>query len=210
MTASLRIAIAPPPADRNLVGLVAVVILHVVLAYAIASGLGRKVVDVLSKPLDVALIEEVKKLPPPPPPKPQPQPKVEAPPPPAYVPPVEVVVEAPPPPVVTTTTVAPPEPPAPIVNSVPEPVNIAVACPNHLEVRRHVPYPSRALSLGLSGEVLVEFVVGGSGEIKNVSIVQSTNAVFNRTAIEAVGRFKCTGQGREARVRVPFAFRLES
>jgi protein TonB len=207
MTASLRVAIAPPPANRNVVGIAAVVVLHAILAYAIANGLGHKVVDALRKPLDVALIEEVK-LPAPPPPKPTPQPKAVTPPPPAYVPPAEVTVEAPPP-VITATAVAPPEPPAPVV-SAPEQVNIAVACPNHMEVRRHVPYPARALNLGLSGEVLVEFVVGGGGEIKNVSIVQSTNAVFNRTAIEAVGRFKCTGQGREARVRVPFAFRLES
>jgi protein TonB len=205
MTTTLRVAIAPPPANRNVVGIAAVVILHAVLAYAIANGLGHKVVDALRKPLDVSLIEEVK-LPPPPPPKPQP--KAVTPPPPAYVPPLEVPVEAPPP-VVTTTTVVPPEPPAPVI-SAPEPVNIAVACPNHLEVRRQVPYPARALSQRLSGEVLVEFVVGGGGEIKNVSIVQSTNTVFNRTAIEAVGRFKCSGQGRDARVRVPFAFRLES
>jgi protein TonB len=79
-----------------------------------------------------------------------------------------------------------------------------------MDVRSHVPYPPRAQSMGLSGDVMVEFVVGAEGEIKNISVVQSTNAIFNRAAIDAVGRFKCSSQAHEARVRVPFAFRLES
>jgi protein TonB len=206
MTASLRIAIAPPPSNRNLVGIVAVVVLHAILAYALANGLGRKVVDVLSKPLDVALIEEIKKLPPPPP---KPQPKVATPPPPAYVPPVEVVVEAPPPPIVATTVAPPPPAPAPVVQTAPAPVNIAVACPNHQEVRRSVTFPPRAERLRLSGEVLIEFVVGTSGQIRNVAVIRSTNALFNGAAIEAVNRLRCVGQGGDARVQVPFAFRLE-
>ena len=210
---TLRVAIAPPPpASRNLVGIGIVVGLHILVGYAIAIGLGHKMIEVLRKPLDVVLIEQIKPPPPPPPPpKSTPQPKAATVPPPAYVPPVEVPVQASPPTITATTTAPPPEP-APVVKAAPEPVSIAVACPNHLEVRSHVPYPPRALAMGIAGEVLVEFTVGSEGEIRNVAVVQSTNSVFNRAAIDAVGRFKCVGQGhgREARVRVPFAFQLES
>jgi protein TonB len=48
-------------------GLVVVVGLHVVLGYALVSGLARDIVKVIKKPLDAAVIQEVK-LPPPPPP----------------------------------------------------------------------------------------------------------------------------------------------
>jgi len=210
MSNSLRIAIAPPPVPRNYAGIAIVVVLHILLGYAIANGLGRKFVEVLKKPLDVALIEEIKP-PPPPPPKPAQVPKASNVPPPAYVPPAEVAVQAPPPVITATTAVPPPEPPAPVVKVAPaEPINVAVACPNHLDVRSHVPYPPRALTMALTGDVLVEFVVAADGDIKNVQIVQSSNAVFNRAATDAIARFKCIGQGRDARVRVPFAFRLDS
>ena len=86
---------------KHLVGISAVVVFHIVLVYALANGLGRKVVEVFKAPLDVSIIEEIK---PPPPPPPPPKivkvlPKVSAPPPPAYVPPTETQVQAPPPPI---------------------------------------------------------------------------------------------------------------
>jgi protein TonB len=196
---------------KQFFGISVVILLHVLLTYALVSGLARKVVDVLKKPLEVNIVEELKALPPPPKNLPPP-PKVVVPPP-AFVPPPEVHVEAPPQQnaVVVTTAVAPPEPATvPVAKPVPPVVNVGAVCPNHLDVRNKVVFPAQALRLGLSGDVLVEFTVSASGAITNIGVVKSTNRVFNDAAIDAVGKFRCAGQGRDVRVTVPFNFRLEN
>ena len=191
---------------KHLIGIFLVVGFHVVLGYALVNGLARKVVDVFKKPLTVNVIEEIKSLPPPPPPKALPPPKLVATPPPAYVPPVEVAVQAPPQAVITTTQKPTPEPVV-VAPAAPAPINVAVACPNHRSV--NVDMPRQAQRLGLSGEVLVGFTVSASGEVKDISILRSSNAMFNNAALNAVAQYRCVGQGHDARVQVPFAFRIE-
>jgi protein TonB len=73
---------------RHLLGIAFVIIFHVLLIYALVNGLAQRVVDVIKKPVEVKIVEEVK----PPPPPPQnlpPPPKLTAPPPP-FIPPPEV------------------------------------------------------------------------------------------------------------------------
>ena len=96
---------------RHLAGIGFVVVLHLLLAYAVLTGLATKVVEVIKGPIETKIIEEVK--PPPPPPENLPPPPKFAPPPPSFVPPPEVNVNAPPNPgpTITVTRVAPP--PAP-------------------------------------------------------------------------------------------------
>ena len=53
---------------RKLVGIGAVILLHVLIVYGLVSGLARKAVEIVKKPIQVALIEEIKPPPPPPPP----------------------------------------------------------------------------------------------------------------------------------------------
>ncbi|CAL94946.1 energy transducer TonB [Azoarcus olearius] len=204
---------------RLMIGFTAVLGFHIILGYGLANGLGRKVIEVLKAPLDVSLIEPVKPAPPPPPPPPPKQvvkapPKV-APPPPAYVPPVETQVQAPPP--VIAATSAEPQPPAPPAAPAPAPVpaappvvDIAVTCANHVAVRSQVAYPPQAERLGLSGDVVVDFTVAPDGSIKNVAVSRSSNSVFNAAATAAVAKLRCSGQGQDVRVRVPFAFRLDA
>ncbi len=100
----------PKDPSRSATGLVVVVGLHVVLGYALVSGLARDIVKVIKKPLDAAVIQEVK-LPPPPPPPPKvvklEAPKLKAPPPPAYVPPPEVTPTVAPPPVIAAASPTP-------------------------------------------------------------------------------------------------------
>ena len=52
---------------RHLIGIGAVVILHVLVVWALVSGLARKVVEVVKGPIEVKVIEEIIKKPPPPP-----------------------------------------------------------------------------------------------------------------------------------------------
>lgn len=193
------------------VGLSAVVAFHALLAYALATGLAHKVVDVLKGPLEVALIEEVRPPPPPPPPPPKAvkQPKIDLPPPPAYVPPVETPVPPPPAPVIEAVTAepAPPPPVAPPAPAVPQPLSIGVACP---DFRNHPPQmPAQAERQGLSGDVVVEFTVDAGGTVRDVAVTRSTNSIFNSAAVRAVSQYRCTAQGRDVRVRQPISFRVD-
>ena len=206
------------PASRNLTGIGTAVALHLLLGYAFMSGLAGKVATALKKPVEVSLIEEIKPdvplpLPPPKAKLPEPPPQEVPIPPPAYVPPPEVVVEVPPAPnVIAAVTSMPPPPQEVVVAPVPvapKQVAVGVVCPNHAEVRSRVTFPPQAMRLGLSGDVLIEFTVATGGEVKDVTVARSTHTAFNDAAIQAVKRFRCNGIGQEARVRVPFAFRLE-
>lgn len=193
---------------KHLFGLSAVVVFHIVLVYALANGLARKVVEVIKDPLSVNIIEEVKPVPPPPPPPKvvQTRPKVSTPPP-AYVPPVEVPVVAPPTPAITTTSTPTPPVPAPALPVAPPAVNVAVACPNF----RNVPpvMPPQAERQGLSGDVVVEFTVATDGSVRDIAVTRSTNAVFNSAATRAVAQYRCVGQGKDVRVRQPISFRMD-
>ena len=54
---------------RHAIGLMVVIALHILVIYALVTGLARKAVQVIKKPLETSIIEEVKLPPPPPPPK---------------------------------------------------------------------------------------------------------------------------------------------
>src|SRR5262245_59742964 len=136
---------------RHLVGIGGVVLLHVVIVWALITGLARKVVEVVKGPIEVKVIEEVIKKPPPPPDVVPPPPKMAAPPPP-FIPPPEINIAPPPTPAPAITAVtqeAPPQqalviqkpvetPPAPAVRSA------RVACPNYVEVMQSMAYPKEA------------------------------------------------------------------
>jgi protein TonB len=214
----MNFAQAAQPGGKS-TGLAVTIAVHLVVAYLIVSGMGRTIVNIVQKPLSVSLIEEIKPPPEVIPDLPMPIPKlpqVFAPPPP-FVPPSEVSVQAPPVQDVIATSREPATAPAPALPAAPvapaaapQPVNVALACPNHMEVRSRLPYPAQAQRMGLSGEVVMAFTVGTSGKIDDVTVVKSSNALFNSAAADAVSQLHCLGQGREVRVRVPFLFRLAS
>src|SRR5205809_6702739 len=95
---------------RHLIGIAFVVLVHALVIWALITGLGKQMVEVIKKPLSATIIEEIKAPPPPPPPPPKkivepPKVQVQQP----YVPPPDI-----PPPV------APTEPPV-IANVAPTP-----------------------------------------------------------------------------------------
>jgi len=94
---------------QHLAGLSFVFLLHVLVVYALVTGLGKKVIDVIRAPIDTKVIEEIRKPPPPQQIVVPPPPRLEAPPPP-YIPPPEVQIAAPPPvqAVITATQTPPP------------------------------------------------------------------------------------------------------
>jgi periplasmic protein TonB len=85
---------------------------------------------------------------------------------------------------------------------------LGVACPNAQRVREEMRYPPAARREGIQGDVMVRFVVGLAGEIKNINILNSSNRALSSAAVSAVKQFSCAAQGRDVTVEVPFSFRL--
>jgi periplasmic protein TonB len=212
--------------QRHLIGLSFVIVLHVAIVYALANGLGTKVIAVINQPIETKIIEETK---PPSPREPPPPPQAVVPPskpqikPPVFVPAPEVQVPAPPPvqaPIAATTPtpalesapVAPPavaETPAPVTT--PPPVmSAAVVCTNYARVMGQTGFPREALRLGLeTGEALIQFTLSANGEVKDIKSLRASHPVFARNSMRIVSEYKCVGQGREVIVQVPFGYKLE-
>ncbi|CAE6729630.1 energy transducer TonB [Paraburkholderia haematera] len=191
-----------------------VALLHVVLIYVLVNGLASKVYEVIRKPIETRVVEEVK----PPQPKPAivlPPPPKFAPPPP-FIPPPEVAVPVQSPQPVVAQRSATPQPqaapmPAPVVAAAPSHTvhtEVGVVCPNSQQVRQSMQYPREAQRNNITGDVLVEFVVDAHGNMQDVQVVKSADPVLDRAAANAVKQFNCVSQGEDVRVKVPFSFNL--
>ena len=202
-------------------GIVIVVVLHVLIGYALVSGMARKGLDLIKKPLEAVVIQEVIIPPPPPPPPPKkvelPKelPKVQAPPPP-FVPPPDV-----PPPVASTAPViaaTPTPPPAPAViapppaPSAPAPAPVAVgpkrsaigvACPTQVAPEM----PRKALQDGTEGVVKAQILIK-NGVVQEVTILSGPR-VFHAAVKSAIQQYKCVADGPEVLATQEFNFKLE-
>lgn len=205
---------------RHLTGIGFVVLFHAVVAYALMTGLARKVVEVVRAPIDAKVVEEITKPPPPKEVVVPPPPKLEAPPPP-YIPPPEVQVAAPPPaqPTITAAVAPPPENttivpvapvPAPAAPPAPAVASAAVVCSNFSAVMGEAGFPREALKQGLEkGDALIEFTLGANGVIRDVKVVRASHPVFARNSMRIVGEYRCAGQGQDVQVRVPFGYKVD-
>ena len=199
-----------PAASRGrYTGLGVVAALHIVIGYALVSGLARKAVEVIQKPLETVLIQEVT-LPPPPPPKiiqpPAPRaPRAEAPPPP-FVPPPEVT---PPPsaaPAIESVTTPPPTPVAiaapPPAPAAPAKTDIGIACPTQAKPE----IPSKALQEGTSGMVRARATIRG-GMVQEVAILSGPR-LFHAAVRAAMQAYRCTAPDGTV-AEQEFTFRIE-
>lgn len=211
-----------PKSKVGTIGIVFMVLFHLGLGYALYAGLGSKVVQLVKKPLDATIIEEVKLPPPPPPPPPKPVvkqevAKVDAPPPPAYVPPAQVVRNDAPSPIAAVQNaepVAPPPaaPPAPVVAvaapaapAPPKPVSsdIGVACPKQV---RPEP-PQKAIDDGISGIVKAEVRIKG-GKVVEVKMLSGPK-VYYAAVRSAIMQYECASSADEVVARQEFDFKVE-
>jgi len=70
-------------------------------------------------------------------------------------------------------------------------VGFGVSDGEYLPIVKVAPvYPSRALSRGIEGYVIVEFTVTRTGTVRDVTVVESTSTLFERAATEAAEKFK--------------------
>jgi protein TonB len=202
---------------RRTVGWVIVVALHLLLIWALVTGTARKALDIVKKPMEAAVIQEVIIPPPPPPPPPppkeivKPQPKVEAPPPP-YVPPPEV-----PPPSSTAPAIVsvPTPPPAPAVIAPPPPVEappappqparseMSVACPTQVPPDM----PRQAIREGTTGVVRAQAVIR-DGAVREVTILSGPR-VFHSAVRSAMMQYKCVSGASEIVATQEFVFKIE-
>src|SRR5438552_6376855 len=176
---------------RNVPGIVAVLALHVVIGYALVTGLARKVVEVIKAPLETRVIEEVKapppELPPPPPPK------LAAPPPP-FIPPPEINIQQPQvaaaPAIMSVTTTPSPAaaPVAATVQAAPQPAVRRNFAPRD---RVAPAYPEKARARGIDGTVLAHIVVQPDGNVAEVRIVSAKPArLFDQEIVRALMQWK--------------------
>ena len=127
-TLDMDYSFEPRDPSRRLKGLVIVIALHVLIGYLLMSGLARKGLNIIKKPLEAVVIQEITIPPPPPPPPPKKIDKVpelrrvDAPPPPPLTPTPFVPQPEVPPPKGTAIESAVAPPPAPIEIPPPPPV----------------------------------------------------------------------------------------
>src|SRR4029078_9263874 len=203
---------------RHMVGLGFVVLVHVLVIWALLSGLGNTVIQVIKKPLTATIVEEIK-LPPPPPPPP-PKKIIEAPKTPApvetYIPPPEVVNPTPQAPVITAVT---PTPPPETYVIAPPPVVQAPPAPPQPAVRRGIvrlsgddpAYPREAIRAGVSkGRVVARLQIDEKGNVTDVNITQSEpRGVFDKAVRAARERWKFKAEGEKYVGEVEINFTLK-
>ena len=189
-----------PQPQKHALGIAMVIALHAIVIYALVTGLGKKIVDVIKQPIETKVIEEVKLPPPPPERLLPPPPKLEAPPPP-YIPPPEVQIATPPPVqnVITSTTSTPPPqtdirpmaPPAQPAPPAPKPavVSIKSICQQMVQPTM----PRKALQTGTGGSVTARATIKG-GKVVEVEILKSQpHGLFDSAVKEAMAQYACTG-----------------
>jgi protein TonB len=57
-------------------------------------------------------------------------------------------------------------------------------------VRINPDYPPRALSRGLQGWVVVQFTITATGTVKDPTVVDTSNEIFNDAALKAIARWR--------------------
>jgi protein TonB len=212
---------------RHIIGITFVVLVHVLVIYALVTGLARKAVEVIKKPLTATIIEEIKLPPPPPPPppkkiveppKPQPAPQPYVPPP-DIPPPVQqaepVISQVAPTPPPQQYVIAPPPPPAPVVVAPPAPP----PPPPKPAVRRgvvpvsreEIVYPREAIKAGVTkGRVVARLQIDEKGNVTDVQLtVTEPPRVFDRAVKAALEQWKFKAEGEKYVGEVEVNFTLK-
>jgi periplasmic protein TonB len=211
---------------RHMIGISLVVLLHAFVIWALMTGLARKAIEVIKKPLTATIVEEIKAPPPPPPPPPKKiveMPKVQAPidtyvPPPDIPPPQSVTQDAP-----TITAVQPTAPTQPYVIAPPPPVHVeappAPPPPPKPAVRRGITpieredpvYPRAAIRAGIDkGRVLARVDIDEKGNVTNVNIISAEPPRhFDNAVRDALMKWKFKAEGEKYVGEIEVIFTLK-
>ena len=202
---------------RHLIGITFVVLLHILVIYALVTGLARKAVEVIKKPLTATIIEEVKLPPPPPPPPPKrvieppkAQPVVQP-----YVPPPDIPPpQAPSEPVISAPSITPPAEPHVIAPAAPP----APPAPKPAIRKGITPiskvdpiYPREAIRAGVAkGKVVARLFIDEKGLVTEVRIVEADPpGVFDKEVKRALSQWKFQPEGEKFVGEVDLTFVLK-
>jgi len=206
---------------KKFVGIGAVILFHILIVYALMTGLARKVVEVIQQPIETRIIEEVKPPTPkeiPPPPSP---PKPTAPPPPTFVPRPEVPVQQPVQNTIAAVTDVKPEspvvstaPPAPRSDAPPAP---AVNTPAVVDFNSCAKpeYPRNSLRDEEQGTVVLAFLIGIDGQVMDSRVEKSSGFKdLDKAARSALSvcRFKpgmIDGRPQQSWTKVHYVWKLD-
>jgi protein TonB len=175
---------------NRMTALIIVALIHLVVGYALVTGLAYEGVrEIMKKVTTVDIKKEEEKKPPPPPPKPK-----DLPPPPIVAPPPKVNLA--PPPVVETVQTPPPAPP-PIVlappPAAPPPSQARGASPKNQAqwaARIQDNYPGDALRAEKQGRVGVHVTIGPDGRVTSCSVTSSSGtASLDSAACDGMQRY---------------------
>ncbi len=207
---------------KHVIGIGFVLLVHALVIWALLSGLGNTVIQIIKKPLTATIIEEVKLPPPPPPPPPKKiiePPKAQQVPVETFVPPPDVPVQTTTAPVISSTTsTAPTEP---FVIAAPTPAPVVVAPPARPAVRRGIvrlsgddpTYPKDAIRAGHSkGRVVARLQIDEKGSVTDIQIVSSEPPrVFDKVVRAALEgwKFKAEGERYVGEVEINFSLKDE-
>ena len=213
-------------AGKNFTGIAIVIVLHLIVAYGLVTGLGKRMVAKMMEPVETKIIEEVKPPPPPDVPPPPPPPEMKAPPPP-FIPPVEVQVQTPPPPqnVIANTTTAkpatteinrtPPAQPAPPAPAAPAKGPSRTEAVADFNTCAKPEYPKSSLRNEETGVSTISFLIGVDGRVMDSKMAKSSGfRDLDKAAQSALGkcRFKpamVDGAPQQAWVAVQYVWTLE-
>ena len=167
---------------KNFTGITIVVLLHILVAYGIVTGLGKRMVAKMTEPVETKIIEEVKPPPPKDLPPPPPPPEMKAPPPP-FIPPVEVNVTQVP---VVQNVIAVATTQKPVSNelakALPAPATAApgpaksvrIAAVADFATCEKPAYPKASQRNEETGTVTLSFLIGVDGRVADSKILKSS------------------------------------
>ncbi len=211
---------------KNFTGIAIVIVLHLIVAYGLVTGLGKRMVAKMMEPVETKIIEEVKPPPPPDVPPPPPPPEMKAPPPP-FIPPVEVQVQTPPPPqnVIANTTQQkpatteinrqPPAQPAPPAPAAPAKGPSRTEAVADFNTCAKPEYPKSSLRNEETGVSTISFLIGVDGHVMDSKLQKSSGfRDLDKAAQSALGkcRFKpamVDGQPQQAWTAVQYVWQLD-
>lgn len=111
------------------------------------------------------------------------------------------------PPVTPTQAAGPQGQPHTAAGHAPVP-GVAVLCPGYVDAIQASGYPPQALEAGLgTGEVRLELSLDPEGRVQAVRVLQASDRVFARAAVDAAKRLQCKGTGMAQHVSLPITYR---
>jgi periplasmic protein TonB len=196
---------------RRTIVLFAIVALHVFIAWALATGLARRAIELVAPPLQTEIVEEVQKRDQPPPPPP---PQLERPP--VEVPPPDVTVNLP---VETTSTAIVDVTDKPVVKApppAPKAVNRVQGGPGKGFPNSDDYYPPASRRLNEQGAAVVHVCIDAKGKVTEDPTVQQTSGSSRldegavKLAKAGSGRYRATTEnGQPVNSCFPMSIRFQ-